>query len=214
MNYLACQTRPDIAHAVNQLARDLVTPTEASIVAAKRVLRYLAGTRSLGLTYGGGESAIKIEAFSDSDWAGDVESARSTSGLLVKFGGAAVIWGSRRQPIVALSSSEAEYIALSDLVREIVWLKNLLDAASTLKVCPTVVVHVDNQTAIKMATEDSYSGRRKHINVKYHWIREHVQNGTVRIVWIETSKQQADVFTKALGPDQFKKLRDSVLGND
>jgi hypothetical protein len=215
LNYLALATRPDIAHAVNMLARDLVKPMPASLLAVKRVLRYLKGTMDLPIRFRAQKQVTaKLDAFSDADWAGEVESAKSTSGMITKLGDGPISWSSKKQTIVALSSTEAEYIALCEAAREVVWLKYLL---SQLRLTQNedskaVLINVDNQTAIRMAQDDGNNARRKHINVKYHWTRELIQQGSIYVKWIQTELQQADIFTKAVPQPAFGKLRDLVMG--
>jgi hypothetical protein len=214
LNYLTLATRPDISHAVNMLARDLVKPTLISLMAVKRVLRYLNGTRDKHLCYKAEQGCnAKLVGFSDADWAGDAESAKSTSGLLVKLAGGPISWSSKKQTIVALSSTEVRYIALCEVGREVVWLRSLLSQLRMTDSKESVLIHVDNQTAIKMAQDEGNNARRKHINVKYHWIRELIQDGAIQVKWIRTDEQQADVFTKGVHQPAFQRLGDQVMGN-
>lgn len=215
--YAANGTRPDIAHAVNQAARFTAHPTSEAIEAVKRVFRYLNTYPTLPLVYTRPNSAaehsrLRIEAFSDADWAGDALTARSTGGALISTThGAALYWSSKRQPIVALSSTEAEYIAASECCRELISISNLLTELGDGPTEP-IPFRVDNQTAIRMIEEDNNGGRRKHINVRYHFIRQVWQQGLIQLVWTPTAEQLADVLTKPLSRAQFTQLRDSILG--
>lgn len=214
IQYLANATRPDIAHAAGMLGRKSSNPDQADVERLKRVLHYLAGTTSLGIRYRRsiqGVAPLRLVAFSDSDWAGDSSDARSTTGLLFKLAGAAVGWKSQKQPTVSLSSTEAEYIAAAEGARRIVELRTLL---SEMK-CPqqkATPLLIDNQVSIRMIHEEGNEVRRKHINVKHHYIRENVNSGEFSIHWISTVQQQADIFTKALARVQFRSFRDVVMG--
>jgi hypothetical protein len=212
--YLANGTRPDIAHAVNFLARHQESPTDDDLKLLKRTLRYLRGTQSLGITYSAHACAggFTLEAWSDADWGGRQDLyAHSTSGGLLKMAGAGVYWNSTKQDCIALSSSESEYIAASDLSREIRWARVFLAGIHFAQPEPTPF-HIDNRVAINMAREEGNEGRRKHINIRYHFIREQVNEDMISLQWVETAAQQADILTKALPRDQFIHLRSLVMG--
>ena len=210
--YAAGATRPDISFAVNMLGRDLAAPTEESVAAAKRVMRYLYGTKTLGLTYQRDASLeqAQLEVYSDADWAGDKETRRSTTGVVAKLGHAAIVWVSRKQPNVAVSSTEAEYIAASEASRENYWLRVLLAAIGCAQPEPTPLL-IDNQTSIRLALEESTTDRRKHIDVKHHYIREQASNALVELKWVPTAEQEADILTKPLPRAAFIKFRALVL---
>ena len=211
LSYAATSTRPDISHAVNQLARLIAAPTDEAVIAAKRVLRYLAGTHSIGLKYSSNSDEIRPAAYSDSDWAGSKD-AKSTSGMLVKLGGAAILWGSQKQSCVATSTSEAEYIAASETARDICWVRNFLRAIHLHNELPTPL-YVDNQVAISIIKDDRTVERRKHINVRYHYIREKYLEKELSPEWVPTEFQQADILTKPLSGIMFNRLRDSAMGH-
>jgi hypothetical protein len=155
---------------------------------------------------------MQLIAFSDADWAGDSADARSTSGILLKLGGAGVLWSSSKQSNVALSSSEAEYIAASETGREIVAMRIMLAELGEAQDTPTPLC-IDNDTAIRMALEEGNHGRRKHINVKHHYLRELANDKLVVLEWVPTSEQQADILTKATSRSQFFAMRDLVMGH-
>lgn len=205
--WLANGTRYDIAHAVNQLARCVESPDENALSAGRRVLRYLSGTRSQGLLYRAGNGGdLVLEAFSDSDYAGDESTSKSTTGGLLKLGGAPIHWLSKQQSTVSRSSTEAEYVAAGECGRLIIWLRVLLAELGCAQSLPTPL-RIDNETAIAMVTDDGRQfPRRKHIRVVYHWIREAAKDGFLSPLWVPTDKQEADLLTKALGPLVFLRL--------
>jgi len=216
LSYLAMSTRPDIAHAVNMLSRAVSAPVAQDWRDAKRVLRNVKKTHHLGLLFGGGGGprdgvVVLAPSFCDADWAGDRTDRRSTTGYVVKVNGSTVSWASKKQTTVALSSAEAEYMAAGAAVQEMLWVRSLLremgfeqDGASVL-LC-------DNQAAMAMAANDVHHARTKHIDIRHHFIREHVAAGTVRLEYVASADQQADILTKPLGRVLFAKLRERVLG--
>jgi hypothetical protein len=213
LSWLALGTRFDIAYAVNVLARKLSAPDEAALVAARKLLRYLAGTRDFSLRYSpiapstGAGSSILLEAWCDSDFAGDEQTSRSVSGVLLKLNGSPVHWLARQQKTVSRSTSEAEYIAAGDAGRLIVWMRVLLAELGCAQESPTTIF-IDNALALDMLRDDGRQfPKRKHIRVIYHWIRETVADGFIKPVWCPTAEQQADLFTKPLPRRTFLKLR-------
>jgi hypothetical protein len=165
--------------------------------------------QSLTFTY---KEEVSLEIFSDADWAGDITDAKSTTGFVIKLAGAPVSYGSLKQSTVSLSSTEAEYIAASETAREAVFIRNLLQSLEVTIPSP-LVIQVDNTTAIQMTEESRHLSRRKHINVKYHYIRELVMNKEFSLTHIPTQQQQADILTKPLNIKQFEYLRNLIDGN-
>jgi len=212
LGYAALATRPDAAHAYSMAARQQQNPTLADLQAVAHTFRYLLATSSLPLRFSIDSENTKLAAYSDADWAGDSSDARSTSGSVIKLGGAAVSWESTKQSNVALSSTEAEYIAASETAREIVWFRVLLAEIGKAQAAPTPL-RIDNETAIRMALEDGNQGRRKHINVKHHYLRELVTDGFVTLEWVPTAEQQADILTKATSRKQFFAIRELIMGH-
>ena len=220
--YAALCTRPDIAHAVNMLSRAISNPSEAHLAAAKHLLRYLSGTASLGLTYTCMQtnsanllvpsSVTLAPTFCDADWGGDLATRRSTSGVIVKVNGCTVSWMSKRQAVVSLSSAEAEYMAMGSAVQEIIWLRALLSELGWPQTSAPTVLQCDNQSAIALAADDLFHSRTKHIDIRHHFLREHVRVSTVALRWVPTADQEADILTKAIGRLLFNKLRAKVLG--
>jgi ribonuclease HI len=196
------------------LARSVADPTEESILAAKRVMRYLAGTRDLGLEWvrDPKRDRVTLIGYSDADWAGDTESRRSTTGVVFMVAGAAVVWYSVKQPNVACSSTEAEYIAASEACRDNYWLRILLAEINQAQPASTRL-YMDNQTSIRLALEEGNQGRRKHIDVKHHYIRDQVAEEYVLLEWVPTTEQLADILTKPLPARPFTRLRALVMGH-
>ena len=204
--YLTTRSRPDIAFAVNNVARFCSKPTKSHWVAVKRIFRYLKGTTHLGLLYSKHAETEALTGYSDADWAGDRNDYKSTTGYLFQIGGTAVTWKSKKQSCVALSTAEAEYMALSSAAQEAVWMRELVSDLGNSPINSTVIFE-DNQSAISMAKNPQYHGRTKHINIKYHFIREQVANGTICLKYCKTEDMLADLLTKGVGPEKFERLR-------
>ena len=204
--YLTPRSRPDIAFAVNNVARFCSKPTKSHWVALKRIFLYLKGTTHLGLLYSKHAETKALTGYSDADWAGDCNDYKSTTGYLFQIGGTTVTWKSKKQSCVALSTAEAEYMALSSAAQEAVWMRELV---SDLEYSPinSTVIFEDNQSAILMAKNPQYHGRTKHINIKYHFIWEQVANGTICLKYCKTENMLADLLTKGVGPEKFERLR-------
>ncbi|GAQ93561.1 hypothetical protein KFL_016490010, partial [Klebsormidium nitens] len=201
--YLSVCTRPDIAQAVGALARYMAGPTEEHWRAALGVARYLSGTAELGVTFGG--SAEPLVGYADADYAGDVDSRRSTTGYVFLVYGGAASWSSRLQPTVAASTVEAEYMSAASAAKEALWLKKL---CGDLELPGGVVqIYGDNQGALQLLKHPIASQRTKHIDVLHHFVRERVARGELRYEYIPTKQMVADVFTKPLDPGQFRACR-------
>jgi hypothetical protein len=213
--YASMLTRPDITCPVRSLSRHLQATGPEHRMAGKRLLRYLMGTRKLGIKLGGKArgASISLTGYSDSDWAGDVDTGRSTTGYVYMIAGGPVSWMSRLQPTVALSSTEAEYMAACEAVQEAVHLRQLLSDLSYVQDGPTVIFE-DNQGCIALANNPVIQKRSKHINIKYHFTRERVESGEVSLQYIPTEHQLADLLTKPLLRARLEKLRGQVLGYD
>lgn len=191
---LANGTRPDIAYATSEVSRFNANHSEAHWTAAKRILRYLRCTANFKLRYEKGVSLI--HAYTDADWGSESDSRKSRTGYVVNMAGAAISWCSKKQSIVALSSTEAEYIALSSTVREALWIVQLREEIIGQKVDEPIIVHCDNQSAIKLSMSEAYRPRTKHIDIRLHHVRDQVETGVVCIKYIHTDKQVADSLTK------------------
>jgi hypothetical protein len=208
LNYAAICTRPDLSTAVGILSKFMQRPGKEHWVGIKRVLRYIKGTLSYGLVYSPSDS-FRLLAYSDSDWAGCVETRKSTSGYVSRLGNCTISWRSKKQPIVALSSTEAEYIALCAATQEIVWLRRLLEGVDHEQGGATVV-YKDNQGAMSLSRNPKDHSRTKHIDVKYHFVRENVEKEVIDVVYIPTAEMLADSLTKGLAKPKFEKFREAM----
>lgn len=199
--WIAGSTRPDIAYAVNYLSRYSSQPTEGHWQQALRVVSYLGSTRESGLTLGGyGGDHIKLIGWVDADWGGCLDTRRSTTGYVFTLNGSMIAWSSRRQQTVASSTLHAEYIAMSEATREAIWLRTMLKEMNITQTEPTTL-YCDNQGAMFLAKNPITHARTKHIDIRYHIIREMIESKTVSLIYTKTEDQLADIFTKALsGP--------------
>jgi hypothetical protein len=204
-------TRPDLAFAVGVVSRYMEAPGKEHWNAVKHILRYLKGTLGYGCRYErGAELKPMLLGYSDSDFAGDTEDRKSTSGAAYYLGGSLVTWSSQKQRIVALSSCEAEYVAGAAAACQGIWLSRLVaDMLGTKET--TVKLLMDNLSAIALSRNPVHHERSKHIDTKYHFLRECIENGQVEVDHVGTDGQLADIFTKALGRVKFVELR-SALG--
>jgi hypothetical protein len=211
--YAANITRLDIAFIVGQLCRYTSKPHVHHIHAATRVFRYLSNTRKASLIFGLQSNTninlINVTAYSDANWGSDQQSGKSVSGGLIKFNGDIISWHSRRQKSVAQSSAESEYMALAETVKEVLWYRSWIYEVFNLRICSTI--KCDNMASIYLSKNDSIHNRSKHINIRYHLIRDNVRKGRIRVNWVSTHEQEADLLTKALGPKLFTRQADTLL---
>jgi Reverse transcriptase (RNA-dependent DNA polymerase)/gag-polypeptide of LTR copia-type len=216
MLYLSSHSRPDISNVVRELAKCMDGATYAAFKEMKRVLRFLMDTKDFGLkihpTIPQGVKDFKwnLKIFSDSDWAGDKENRHSVSGYIMYLMGVPILWKSRLQKTVALSSAEAEYYALSECAKEIKFILQLL-ASIDIEVEKPVVVHVDNVGAIFMAENVTATSRTRHVDARYHFVREFVEEGEIRIVFVRSEDNRSDVFTKNVNKDTYLRHMVSFL---
>ena len=201
-------TRPDLSFAVATLAKFSSAPTAAHLAACKRVMRYLRGTSSYGIKYGG--NASFCIGVTDSDYAGDRNNRRSTSGYVFMLCGGAISWKARQQTSVALSSTEAEYVAATEACKEMIWLNQIMKDLSIPAILGLLdgllppVLYIDNQAALSLARNPSFHSRTKHIDVRYHLIRTEVAAKTINLQQIGTKENTADICTKALPKPTFE----------
>ena len=197
-------TRPDIAYAVNKLSQYMHCPTDLHWSAAKRILRYLAGTPSHGILLRC-NTPLTLHGFSDADWAGDVDDFLSTNAYVVYLGSSPISWSSRKQKGVARSSTEAEYRAVANAASEIRWITSLLTELGVRLSTPPVI-YCDNIGAAHLSANSIFHSRMKHLALDFHFIRDNVQVGTLRVSHVSTHDQLADPLTKALSRPHFQEL--------
>lgn len=208
--YAMLCSRPDLCIAIGILSRYQTCASQDLWKEIKHVLRYVQGTLGMSLVYYKNESENIITGFSDSDWAGDCIDRKSTSGYIFKVFNCTVSWASRKQSTVSLSSTEAEYVALSLCVSEACWLRYLFYDLKIIQDFQRVTVFADNQSAIKVCKNPEFHKRLKHVDIRFHFVRDKIKQNVVMLKYISTTEQQADMFTKPLGFPQFKKLRDML----
>ena len=240
LSYLANSSRPDISHPVNYAAQYAQNPGESHWRAVKKILRYLCGTKDYALQFGGApnkagtvgeagkgtEQAVPsaLRAFADANWGGCLDSRRSTTGFIIAMGTDLLDWQSRKQTTVALSTCEAEYMAIAAASQALAWTRGFLREIEAIdaevaeksgeKLSPVScipILHSDNKAAIELAKNDVLHQRTKHIDIKHHFIREQLVAGLVTLRWIPTSEQLADILTKSLKPRLFCQLRDQLV---
>lgn len=192
--YLAVQTRPDIAYTVSFLSQFNNCYSELHWKCAKRVLRYLQGTKSYKLKFY--KDNCELQGFADADWANNKNDRKSYTGIVFKLSGGAISWESNKQRTVALSSTEAEYMALSEASKEAIYLKNVL--SELIKYDSSVTVFNDNQSANKLSLNPVFHKRSKHIDVKHHFVREAISENLVNVEYLRTDEMTADILTKSL----------------
>ena len=208
--YLSVVTRPDIAYAVGRAGQHMQDPAHEDWIAAKRILRYLQGTRNIHIRYSKTGSTT-LTGFSDSDWAGDLERRKSTTGYLFTLGGAAISWNSKKQQTVALSSTEAEYMAACAASQEAMHLKALLNDLGHTQEDP-ITIRMDNQGAIIIANDPMSNRRTKHIDIRYHYIRERVEHEDIKLEYIRTEDMAADCLTKPVGQQVLARATFRIFG--
>ena len=216
--YLAIATRPDVSYYAMWLGQYNASPTRAHFLLAKHVLRYLAGTKLLALCFGSSSPRVPSSlsgylqnvGCSDADWASDAVDQKSISGYSFYFQGSLISWSAVKQKSIALSSTEAEYYAMTHAFKEALWLRTFLEILKFPVPRPFPILS-DNQAACSLSNSPAISARSKHIDIRHHFIRDHVLAGSFSTTWIPTSDMPADIFTKPLPSPVFSHHRD-VLG--
>lgn len=208
LRYLV-NTRPDLAYSVGVVSRYMEAPTTAHMSAVKQILRYIRGTLDVGCVYKKDQANEILVGYSDSDLAGDIDDRKSTTGLMFFLGDSPITWVSQKQRIVALSSCEAEYIAATGGACQAIWLRKLLESLSGAEQ-KTPMLKVDNKSAIALAKNPVHHERSKHIDTRYHFIRECVEDRKVKLEHIKTEAQIADILTKPVGKQRFIELKEKM----
>ncbi|KAK8934594.1 hypothetical protein KSP39_PZI014788 [Platanthera zijinensis] len=204
-------SRPDIENAVNILARFVSNPSSHHLAAARRILRYLQGTKEYGILYQKSPD-FTLRGFTDSDWAGDINDRKSTGGYIFFAGSGPISWSSCKQRTVALSTTEAEYMALNSAACEAIWLlqlKNEIEGKNKRE-REGVMIYCDNNSAIALSKNPVYHSRSKHIDIKHHFIRELLEKKTIEVEFCPTKRQLADLMTKPLPREKFIELRAKI----
>ncbi|GKB42903.1 hypothetical protein Tco_0887845 [Tanacetum coccineum] len=198
-------TRPDIAHAVGVVSRYMVEPGREHWEAVKRIIRYIKGTSDVALCFG--ESDLIVKGYVDSDYAGDLDGSKSTTRYVFTLSGGTVSWVSKLQSVVAMSTTEAVYVAAGQASKEAVWLKMLLEELGHEQ--EKITLFCDNQSALYLARNPALYSKTKHIRVQYNFIHEKVEEETVDMQKIHTHDNVADYLTKAINCDTFIWCRSS-----
>ena len=211
--YIAKQTRPDTLATVTQLSRILETPGRMNWVAAKRVLRYLKGSKDLELCYTKEAGGVKFHGSADADWAGDLGDRRSTIGYSfhLQKAGAGISWSTQKQSTATISTSEAAYQAGTAAVQEALYLRSLLDEEGVVIDGPTVNKE-DNQSCIKKCKNLGMQKRTKYIDVKYHFVRERVEDETVELQFCPAGFMEADLLTNSLSKAKGEQNCRTLMG--
>ncbi|XP_039123455.1 secreted RxLR effector protein 161-like [Dioscorea cayenensis subsp. rotundata] len=177
-------THPDITHAVSMVSRFMQSPSVFHFGSVKRILRYISGTINYGIHYKKCEE-FKLIGYSDSDWSGSQDDQRSTTGWVFSLGSGAIAWFSKKQAITALSSTEVEYISLTAAICEALWLRRLLDDLGEKQVVSSVI-HCDNRSALSIAKNPILHGQTKHIDTRFHFIRDLVKDEVILVKHCKT----------------------------
>jgi hypothetical protein len=211
--YLMVCTRPDISYAIGQLSKYNSNYGKEHVAGVKHLLRYLKGTENLGITFGGENPILRPIGFSDASYASDIDTRRSVTGYIYYYGGGPVTWKSKTQTSVALSSFESEYMALGSAAPEAIHLNNLYkELDSTYQENIPIMIFEDNTACIAMTKNPILHEKQKHIDVRYHYIRECVQRKAIDVKFIGTNIMLADLLTKPVAVAVCKNLRDSLMG--
>jgi hypothetical protein len=206
--YLVKHSRPDISNAVRELSKSMDGASMAAFKELKRVIKFVLDTKTMGLKMNPQMntdiSEWDIVVYTDSDWAGDKVTRISVTGFIIFLLGVPIFWKSKGQKSVSLSSSEAEYYALSESAKEIKFIAQIL-LTMGIPVRLPIVVRVDNVGAIFMSENTSAGSRTKHIDIRYHFVREFVENKFIKIIFVRTSENVSDGFTKNVTGDIYEK---------
>jgi transposase InsO family protein len=211
LTYLAGATRPDIQFTVNRLSQHLADPRKVHLHSSKHVLRYVRSTIRYGITFRAKGSNMTLIGYSDSSY-GNATKHRSTTGYVFMLAGGPISWSSRKQPITAMSTTEAEYVAAAEASKHAIWMRHFLFAIQK-RIGPTSIrlkestnLGIDNQGAIALASNPVNHLRSKHIRIRYHAIRDFIEHGDIKAIYIPTEQMTADGLTKAVKPEVLKRM--------
>ncbi|KAL7000929.1 hypothetical protein U1Q18_052374 [Sarracenia purpurea var. burkii] len=206
--YAMVCTRPDLTHAVNTVSKYMANPGREHWKAVKWIFRYLRGTADHGILFARQQGQISVVGYVDADYAGGVDDRRSTTGYVFTLAGGPICWRSMVQPLVALSTTESEYMAVTEAGKEALWLKGFVKELGIDQ--GGVQLHCDSQSAIYLAKHQVYHARTKHIAVRFHKVRELIAMGDVVLEKVHTSENAADMLTKTVTADKFKHCLDLI----
>ncbi|GJX29806.1 ribonuclease H-like domain, reverse transcriptase, RNA-dependent DNA polymerase [Tanacetum coccineum] len=201
-------TRPDLSYSVGLLSRFMQEPKEQHMKAVKQVLRYVKGTKDYGITYKHNGGNI-IQGFSDSSYGVNTQEGKGTTGIIFYYGDSPISWSTQKQATVALSSCESEFIAATAAATQALWLKRLLSRLTHSEE-EKITIMVDNKSAIQLMKNPVFHGRSKHIDTKYHFIRECVERDDIQVEFVSGEYQKADILTKALPKIKFLTMRQLI----
>lgn len=204
--YLATCTRPDIIFSVIKASRNASKPTLYDWENVKKILRYLKGNANYGIKF---TTTKDLNICVDADYAGDEETRRSTTGFIISFGSGPVSWSSKLQHCIALSTAESEYYAIVECAKECLWLQNILNELGIND--KDMIINSDNQAAIYNCENNTINPKSKHIDIRYHKIRELIENNVIKIKYIKTTNNLADGFTKYLNGKLMNQFRNNLL---
>jgi hypothetical protein len=204
----ATTTRPDIMQPVGLVAIFQSVPKETHMQAVKRNFRYLKGTLDFGLCYPKTKD-FTLTAFTNADWAGSIDDRKSTIGGVFFLGKCLVSWISKKQPSISLSTTEVEYVAPASCCTQVIWMKQTLEDLQ-VKYDHSIILNSDNPSAIHLSKSLVMHSKTKHIPIKFHFLREHVTQKVVKVEYVDTKEQIADIFIKPLPMSTFEYLRQKL----
>jgi Reverse transcriptase (RNA-dependent DNA polymerase) len=207
--FVATHTRPDIAASVSILSQKVSNPRNTDMNEVKRMIRYLKGTKYMRLCLSIDDKGNLIQIYSDANWAEDRNNRKSNTGYFCALFGGAISWMCRKQDVVALSSTEAEFIALSETCKEVIWIKRLLKELQ-INIDQSITILTDSQSSINMINNEKFSNRTKHIDTRYHFIKEAITEKEVCLKYIKTDINVADLMTKPLNSIKMKQFRPMI----
>ena len=213
--YLVKYSRPDIANPVRELSKVLDAPTPASFKEMLRVIKYVLDTKEYGLRVHPTkekDECWELVCFCDSDYARDPDTRKSVTGYVLYVKGVPVCWKSKAQRSVTLSSTEAEWIALSEATKEIIFVLQLLESLE-IKVNLPITVRVDNTGAISMSKNINTTSGTKHVDVRTKYVNQYCEDGVVKIVFVESANNDADILTKNLGQELHNKHSNKLISD-
>lgn len=208
--YISTGTRPDIAFSVNYLSRFQSCFNSNHYKYALRILKYLYSTKNLKLTFNKNNYCEIIDCYVDSDWAGDTNDRKSNTGYVIRIFSNVVYWKTHKQCSVTKSSTFAEYVALSEAVTEVNYIRNMLIQTFKIDIKEPIKIFEDNSGALTIAKYGNFTKNSKHIEVQFHYVNENYESGIIDVIKVESKNNIADIFTKSLSKEMFIKCRENL----